>query len=541
MTPSATSVYYIQHAQQCSGLFVPQDIPCGYISELFCSFRYAATTSTAPAKTVGSKPRSRAKTPYNLRRLVKAQTEPRPVRVAAFWALPLTEQAGKLVELARNALSLMLGLRTRYLGFLYLGGTKPPALLELAPAVWNAQYFQVSKLDKFCSWDPNMRTQRVVSRAQLIPYVSSALANSMSTQSPELRRKIGSLVPGAAADSGLEEVLDELQRRSQILLLRSARDQKIKASFVQKAFTGNDFTDNTNLDRVNEPLHLQVDSQSRGATSDFAGHDLMHLELESSRGFMGFSAGSAEGNTIDLGPEDPCVDEDMEFAGWMDGGMVSCTSESLLEHSDFYDEECVWGETPDPTHGDRGYQKQHDGRESALQEHGWDNTVFHHENDSCDHHYEMSDVEEGMQPTAHYFENCSSESNRAAMALEDSGDDLSDFASDEDDVVDTEICDHLWDEGEWQNDPCESNDDHGEPMLHGGDTDDEPGPNYITWGHVDHSQPEVAGDHTGIGLRRAPDDWSQVPRNHVRHGIDERVGHTGPHRTVFTTRLTGHQ
>lgn len=485
--------------------------------------------------------RSRAKTPYNLRKLVKLQTEPRNVEVAAFWALSLSEQAERLVELARNGLNLMLGLRTRYLGFLYLGGTKSPALLELAPAVWNAQYFQVSRFDRFCAWDPNMRTQRVASRAQLIPSISSALANLTNTQSPELRRKIESLVPEAAADSE-PEVSDELQRRIQVLLLRSARDHKIRASSVQKAFIGNDFTDYTNLDRVKEPLHVQEEGQSQETASGLADHDLMHLELESSRDFMNCSAVSAEGTTVDLGPEDSYLHSDMEVAEWIDDDMASCLSESLLEHRGFYDESIAWGETLDPIHGDREYQRQHVDREAAFQGHGWENTVCHYESDDYDHCHEMSDI---RQPTAHSFEDCSAESKRAAMTLKDSGDDLSDFVSDECEVVDTEIYDHLYQEGifsgEWQYDPCESNNDHEEPMLDVGDTDDEPGPNYLTWGHVHHSQPEAAEDNTGIGLRRAPGDWSQVPRNHARHGIDERGGHPGSHPTAFTTRLAGYQ
>lgn len=57
-----------------------------------------------------------------------------------------------MVHLTHNALHLMLGTRKRCLGDLCLDGTKPPALLELAPAVWNAQYFQVSKCDSFYFW-----------------------------------------------------------------------------------------------------------------------------------------------------------------------------------------------------------------------------------------------------------------------------------------------------------------------------------------------------------------------------------------------------
>lgn len=148
-TPSTTSVYYVQHAQQHSGLFVPQDVPCGYLSELTCSFRYAAGMTKAPGNAEGSVPRSRSHTRYNLRKLGGTTREPRPVNIAAFWGLPLDLQAGRVVHLTHNALNLMLGMRKRCLGIWCLKWTSPPALLELAPAVWNAQYFQVSKSDSY--------------------------------------------------------------------------------------------------------------------------------------------------------------------------------------------------------------------------------------------------------------------------------------------------------------------------------------------------------------------------------------------------------
>lgn len=149
--PSATSVYYIQHGQQHSGLFVPQGVPCGYLSELSCSFRYAATTSTASETTGESVPRSRVKTCYNLRKLTRASIEPRPVNIVAFWSLSFEMQADRVVYLTQNALNLLLGMKRRCLGIQYLEGTRPLALLELAPAVWNAQYFQVSESVSFYS------------------------------------------------------------------------------------------------------------------------------------------------------------------------------------------------------------------------------------------------------------------------------------------------------------------------------------------------------------------------------------------------------
>lgn len=151
-TPSATSMYYIQHAQQHSGLFVPKGVPCGYFSELSCSFRYSAKTSSAPETAGESIPRSRANTYYNLRKLARTPpTEPCSVNIATFWDLSHEVQAERVVYLTQNALNLMLGMRKRCLGIRFLRGTKPPALLEIAPAVWNARHFQVSKFDSFTS------------------------------------------------------------------------------------------------------------------------------------------------------------------------------------------------------------------------------------------------------------------------------------------------------------------------------------------------------------------------------------------------------
>lgn len=150
-TPSTTSIYYIHHTQQHSGLFVPQHVPCGYLSEFFCSFRYAARTFSTPGNAEQSVPRSRDHTRYNLRKLAETPSEPRPVCAAAFWGLPLDVQAARVVHLTHNALNFVLGMRRRCVGVRCLKRTKPPALLELAPALWNAQYFQVSKSDSSSS------------------------------------------------------------------------------------------------------------------------------------------------------------------------------------------------------------------------------------------------------------------------------------------------------------------------------------------------------------------------------------------------------
>jgi hypothetical protein len=514
-------------------LFVPQGVPCGYLSEISCSFRYAATTSTGPKKAGETVPRSRNKTCYDLRKLARTPIEPCPVNIAAFWDIPFDVQAARVVYLTQSALNLMLGVRRRCLGIQYLEGTKPPAFLELAPAVWNAQYFQVSKVDRFYSSEPNVKLQNVVSRAQLIPAISSALGNLMSTQSPVLRRKIESLVPESAAGSGLDKVIDELHRRAQVLLLRSARDQKIKTclprakaqsahpsglvlsqegSSVPDAFTRNDFTDYASLDHIKESLHGQGDSQSHEATSGFADHGRLSPESEGSRGFANYSAGSTGSSGINLGPEEHYMDHDMGGAEWIDYDVASYTSQNLLEYGVLYHENCVGDEIFDLTHGERDYQEQH------LQEHDVENAGFYDESDGYNNYYEMSDIEGRLQPPPRAFEDYSAESNRAAGTLGYSGADFSDLVADEDDAIDIGICDDVHEEGidsdECRYDPCEPNDDYDQgAMLHGDDIDDEPGPNFITGGYAHHNnQAGAAEGTTEVGSRRAPQGWSQVPR-----------------------------
>jgi hypothetical protein len=94
-----------------------------------------------------SVPGSRTITPYNLRKLPRAPTETLPVNIVAFWSLSFDMQAEIVVYLTQHASNLLLGMKRRCLGIQYLGRTRPLALLELAPAVWNAQYFQVGESD----------------------------------------------------------------------------------------------------------------------------------------------------------------------------------------------------------------------------------------------------------------------------------------------------------------------------------------------------------------------------------------------------------
>lgn len=568
-TFSTNSVYSIQHIQQQSGLFVPQNVPCGYLSEFSCSFRYATRTSRAPGNTEEAVHRPRIHTRYNLRNLGGAPSEPRSVNTAVFWRLPPDVQAERVVHLTHNALNLLLGMRRKSMGIWCLKGTKPPALLELAPAVWNAQYFQVSKCNRLSVWGSNEKIQNVVARAQLIPTISSALGTFMSTQSPVLRRKIESLLPETAIGSGLDEVLDELHRRTQILLLRSARDQKTKTrpprveaqsaeppglilsqedTSVPNTSTGNDFTNYASLDLVEETLHGQEDSQSHESISGLPGHDVMHPEAESSYRFAIYREGSAESNGISLAPEEDYVDSEMEDAEWIDDDVVSYTSESHLGYGGLYNEHCAGVEVLDLTCSEQEYQEQHLAPEDLDQAYDMEASDFFDENNFYGHCYEMPDVEGVVQSTAHAFEGYSAESDRAAGAWEYPGDDYSDFVGDEDEVIGVDIHEHL---GEYdtylddgQNDTWETSNEYGQgDILHGGDIDIEANLDYITAARVpDNDHAEAGESNMWVGWHgQLLQDWSQVPRNYAYHDNEEQWARGGPHRIATTSRLAGRQ
>lgn len=389
----------------------------------------------------------------------------------------------------------------------------------------------------------------------------------MSTQSPGLLQKIESLVPESAAGLELvDKVLDELHRQTQVLLLRSAGDQKIKTCLpraktqsahppnlvlpqkslsVPNAFTRNDFTDYASLDLVKESLHLLEDRQSHGAMTGIADHVLMHLELESSRGFTYRREGSAESNGVNLEPELHYMHNDMEGAGRIDNDVVSFASERLLNYDDLYNENGVGEEILDLTYGERGYHEQHLAPGAALQEHDMENTGLYDENDNYGHYHEMSDVEGRLRPTAHAFEDSPAESNLAAGTLDNSGHDCSDFFADEDDVIGIEIHDHHEegiDTGDYQYDACKPNGAYDQvAMLDGVVIDDAPGPNYIAGGHVHHdNQAEVVGGNTRVGSRRARQDWSQVFRDYAYHGTEERA-RRGRRPIAFTRSWSGYQ
>lgn len=550
-TPSPNSIYNIQHTQQQAGLFVPHNVPCGYLSEFSCSFRYATTrTSRARGDAEESVPRPRNHTRYSLRSLGGASSEPRSVSTAAFWCLPPDVQAERVVHLTHNALSLLLGMRRRCLGIWCLQGTKPPALLELAPAVWNAQYFQVRKCKRLLVLGTNETFQNVVTRAQLIPTITSALGTLMSTQSPVLRQKIESLVPEPATGSGLDEMLDELHRRTQILLLRSARDQKTKAclprveaqradlrglilspedSSVPNTTAGYDFTNYASLELLEETLHGQESSQSHESNSGLPDRGVIHLEAESSHGFAPHREGSAEGSGISLAPEEDYVDSDMENAEWIDDDdVIPYTSENCLGYGGLYNEHCVGAEVLDLTFSEQEHQGHHPVPEDLDQAYDMEASDFYGENSFYGHYYEMSDVEGGVQPTARAFEGHCTESNRPARTWEYPGDDYSDFVGDEDRVIGDDIHEHLGGDDTYlddgQNDPWETNNGYGQwDIPHGGDIDNEAGPDCITAAPVHHNDHAEAGQsNMRAGWHdQLLQDWSQVPRNYAYHGNEE--------------------
>ncbi|KAG6360323.1 hypothetical protein INS49_011380 [Diaporthe citri] len=386
----------------------------------------------------------------------------------------------------------------------------------------------------------------------------------MSTQSPVLRRKVESLVPEPAAGSGLDKVLDELHGRTQILLLRSARDQKIKTclprvkapsahptglilsqegSSVPNTPTGNDFTNFASLDLVKETLHGQNGGQSHESISGLPDNGLMHLESGRSYGFATNRTGSAESDGIDLAPEEGYMDSDMEGVEWIDDDAVSYTSEILPEYGDLYSEHYLGDEVLDLTHSEQEYQEQHLALDDDHQEHNMDTADFYDESDCYGYYYEVPDIEGGVQPTAHDFEDYSVKSNR----LVDTEDDYSDFVADEDEFIDDiheRLRDHdtYFDKG--PNDPWETNDDFIQgDMLQRGDLDQEAGPDYITTGHVHHNdQAEEAESNMRVGWHsQLLQDRSQVPRNYAYHGTEEQWAYPGLHPIAFASRLADYQ
>lgn len=203
----APFVYSVQHNRQHAALFTPEGIACGFLSTISSRLHFG----TRRAYTIG-KPsiNSRIVTlnvpPHELQRITG-----RPNQPSEFHDLPPGTQEERLTHLTHNALNLVIGLKKRPPGLRLLKPPQSPALLDLAPAVWNSVYFQ----DLFA-------------RTRLVPSISSALANLTSTQSPVLRQKVEALVQRPSLDSPFDDVSGELHKRMLVLLLRATYVQRTK-------------------------------------------------------------------------------------------------------------------------------------------------------------------------------------------------------------------------------------------------------------------------------------------------------------------------
>lgn len=134
----APLVYSVQHNRQHSSLFTPEGVACGYLSDITSSFRFGPRTHTKRHSTNGARIVTLNVPPYELKRITGG-----PSQLCKFHDLPPDLQAEKLNHLTHNALNLIVGLKKKPPGVRLLKSSKLPALLDLAPAVWNSVHFQV--------------------------------------------------------------------------------------------------------------------------------------------------------------------------------------------------------------------------------------------------------------------------------------------------------------------------------------------------------------------------------------------------------------
>lgn len=139
--PHEPFVYSVQHTRQQSGLFTPQGVACGSLSVVSSSFHFGAQR-TYPAGTTNNDSRivTLRVSPLALRRITGIQES------SNFCNLPSDVQAEELKHLTHNALNLIVGLKKKPTDVRLLKRSRSPTLLDLAPAVWNSTYFQVSEL-----------------------------------------------------------------------------------------------------------------------------------------------------------------------------------------------------------------------------------------------------------------------------------------------------------------------------------------------------------------------------------------------------------
>ncbi|KUI60626.1 hypothetical protein VP1G_07825 [Cytospora mali] len=129
----------------------------------------------------------------------------------SFYNSSLSLQAERLKSLTHNALNVMIGLKKRPSGIRLLKPSKSPTLLDLAPAILNAVFFQDE-----------------VARARLVPLISSTLANVDSAQSPLLRQKVEDIMRGPIQNPQPVDISGELHKRILAMLLRATYAQRTK-------------------------------------------------------------------------------------------------------------------------------------------------------------------------------------------------------------------------------------------------------------------------------------------------------------------------
>ncbi|KAF3766222.1 hypothetical protein M406DRAFT_330055 [Cryphonectria parasitica EP155] len=125
----------------------------------------------------------------------KARGATRDQRDIPIYDLGSNLQKDKLGSLTHAALSLLLGSRKRFDGIRCIRPRDCVTLLDIAPAVWSAHYFQ-----------------EIAARVQLAPLISSALGNMLNSKSTRLRQIVQTLASDPIA---------ELRKKTLLLILRS--------------------------------------------------------------------------------------------------------------------------------------------------------------------------------------------------------------------------------------------------------------------------------------------------------------------------------
>ncbi|KUI67604.1 hypothetical protein VM1G_03383 [Cytospora mali] len=229
--------------------------------------------------------------PHELLRMTEGSNKPH-----SFHNLPLSLQAERLKSLTYNALDVMVGLKKRPSGTRLLKPSKSPTLLDLAPAVWNAVFFQDA-----------------VARARLVPFISSALANLDSAQSPLLRQKVEDIMRGPIPNPQLVNISGELHKRVLVLILQATYSQRTKlrssSAARQPRIQANEPTQNDQTSERDEYPRPKPPELVRNTLPDHGIRSYARLD----------DAGeaTASGDLRDYEPSDNMafgdIDEDMEY------------------------------------------------------------------------------------------------------------------------------------------------------------------------------------------------------------------------------------